>query len=68
MVEPGLCGSCVNARVVENRRGSSFYLCELSKTDPRFRKYPVLPVVQCDGYRREADGDGEDGSQRVEGR
>jgi hypothetical protein len=31
-------------------RGSVFYLCELSKVDPRFPKYPRLPVIECGGY------------------
>jgi len=47
---PGLCGSCQNARIIESKRGSQFYMCELSKTDPRFPKYPPLPVVSCTGY------------------
>ncbi len=55
MVEAGLCETCVNARRVENRRGSVFWLCELHTADPRFRKYPVLPVRACAGYRPEAD-------------
>lgn len=46
----GLCASCINARVIENRRGSQFYMCELSKTDKRFAKYPPLPVLNCVGY------------------
>jgi len=25
-------------------------LCSLSKTDPRFPKYPSLPVGSCSGY------------------
>ena len=29
----------------------TFYRCGLSETDPRFRKYPPLPVVQCTGYQ-----------------
>ena len=68
MVDPGLCGSCVNARVIENRSGSTFYLCELAKTDPRFRKYPLLPVLRCDGYRAEPDAEEADGPGRAEGR
>lgn len=40
---------------MESGRGSRFYLCELSKEDPRFRKYPVLPVRVCEGYRVEGD-------------
>jgi hypothetical protein len=43
----------VHARVVETARGSRFLLCELSRTDPRFPRYPNLPVLACDGF--EAD-------------
>lgn len=46
----GLCASCRNARTVKTRT-STFWLCELSKTDPRFPKYPRLPVQTCSGYR-----------------
>ena len=46
----GLCASCVHMRIVESARGSRFVLCGLSATDPRFAKYPRLPVVQCSGY------------------
>jgi hypothetical protein len=40
----------MHARVIESKRGSQFWLCGRSKVDPRFRKYPGLPVVQCIGY------------------
>jgi len=46
----GLCTSCVHAKVITSSRGSVFYLCQLSFTDPRFAKYPVLPVIACSGY------------------
>ena len=29
-----------------------FILCELSVTDPRFPKYPRLPVLSCEGYEK----------------
>lgn len=48
----GLCHDCVHARRIESARGSIFILCQLSTTDPRFPKYPRLPVVQCSGYSR----------------
>lgn len=48
--DPGLCGSCVNVRVVRSGKGSTFYMCELSKTDPAFPKYPRIPVLRCRGY------------------
>jgi hypothetical protein len=27
-----------------------FSRCELAKTDPRFPKYPRVPVISCDGF------------------
>ena len=51
--DPGLCGSCRNARIVKTGKGSRFYLCELSRTDPAFPRYPRLPVLRCRGYRVE---------------
>ena len=50
MSAPGLCAACGNARVVENRRGSRFWMCERSRTDARYPKYPVLPVLACPGF------------------
>lgn len=49
----GLCADCVHARRIESARGSVFFLCELSLTDPHFAKYPRLPVISCSGYARE---------------
>ena len=46
---PGLCATCAHARVVQGRR-SSFLRCGLSDTDPRFDRYPGLPVLECLGY------------------
>jgi hypothetical protein len=46
----GLCEACVNVRAVASRRGSRFLLCALSRTDPRFPKYPRLPVLSCAGF------------------
>lgn len=46
----GLCGTCAHHRLIGNRRGSRFYLCERAATDRRFRKYPPLPVLRCAGY------------------
>jgi hypothetical protein len=57
---PGLCASCRHRRWISNRRGSSFLLCEKSAEDPRFPKYPPLPVRACAGYEREGEpGEGE---------
>jgi 3-isopropylmalate/(R)-2-methylmalate dehydratase large subunit len=49
-VPAGLCETCRHARVVVSARGSRFVLCGLAAVDPRFPKYPRLPVVQCEGY------------------
>ena len=51
----GLCADCVNARIVESDRGAVFWRCELSARDPRFPKYPRLPVRECSGYQKSED-------------
>jgi len=55
----GLCGSCRHARVITSDRGSAFLLCRLSREDPRFARYPRLPVWRCPGHERERPGDAE---------
>jgi hypothetical protein len=50
----GLCGSCRFAQVITSSRGSTFYLCTLAASDPRFRRYPILPVRECAGYERDS--------------
>lgn len=56
MTNAGLCASCSHARIIESKRGSRFYLCERSRVDPRFPKYPPLPVLRCIGYEPNATG------------
>lgn len=46
----GLCLECQYARRLNSSRGSTFYRCGLSDTDPSFPKYPRLPILQCPGY------------------
>lgn len=46
----GLCETCRFHAIVTNNRGGEFHLCELSKTDPSYAKYPRLPVFNCTGY------------------
>lgn len=46
----GLCAGCDHARLVVSGRGSRFVLCERSRTDPRFPRYPALPVWACAGF------------------
>jgi hypothetical protein len=47
---PGLCEHCRYASRITNTRGSTFYLCERSKTDPAYARYPRLPILVCPGY------------------
>ena len=56
-MNPGLCATCAWARRVVSARESVFWRCGRSETDPRFPKYPRLPVLACAGYER---GDAED--------
>ena len=57
MTDPavGLCATCRWVRIVTNRRGSVFYRClraDMDPPDPRFVRYPPLPVLRCPGYER----------------
>jgi hypothetical protein len=46
----GLCERCAHRRDVRNTRGSTFTLCERSRSDPSFPRYPRLPVLECRGF------------------
>lgn len=46
----GLCSHCRYMRQIKSDRGSIFFMCQLSATDPSFPKYPRLPVTRCAGY------------------
>jgi len=52
MTEPplGLCAACRHTRRIESARGSVFWLCRRSATDPAYPRYPALPVVRCAGF------------------
>jgi len=47
---PGLCGTCQHALVIRSDRGARFIRCGRSDTDPRYSRYPPLPVAHCQGY------------------
>lgn len=51
----GLCDTCAHQRLIHNTRGSTFSLCERSRTDPSFPRYPRLPVRECHGWVRRGD-------------
>jgi hypothetical protein len=50
----GLCAGCRHARRVEAPR-TLYWMCRLSLTDPRYDKYPRLPVVVCAGYEKRVE-------------
>jgi hypothetical protein len=45
---------------VRTPKGSRFLLCERSRSDPRYAKYPPQPVVKCAGYEGAGWDDGQD--------
>lgn len=51
-MNPGLCATCFHLKIITSDKGSIFYRCGLSDTDPRFPKYPTLPVLRCTGWTR----------------
>jgi hypothetical protein len=54
----GLCADCAHARRIESSRGSLFYMCLRAEQDPAFRKYPTLPVRECEGYDKRLRAEG----------
>jgi len=46
---PGLCRACRHAQLLASAR-SVFVRCGLADSDPRFARYPALPVSACDGH------------------
>jgi hypothetical protein len=54
----GLCDRCRHQRLVPNSRGSVFSLCERSRDDERFPRYPRLPVLECVGFEPSPDASG----------
>jgi hypothetical protein len=53
----GLCSVCRHVNPVRSARGSLFWRCGRAATDPRFRKYPPLPVLRCPGFEPVTPGD-----------
>jgi hypothetical protein len=54
-VSAGLCATCRHVRRIASDRGSLFYQCRLAAQDPRFPRYPALPVRECPGYERDEE-------------
>jgi hypothetical protein len=59
VAQAGLCTTCDYRRSIVSGRGSTFVLCERWRTDPRYPRYPVLPVVRCAGFTERASMDPE---------
>jgi len=45
----GLCAGCVHARRVDTPR-SRFWLCDRSRLDTSYARYPRLPMRECPGF------------------
>lgn len=61
----GLCASCKHVRIIRSDRGSIFYLCRRSATDPSYAQYPRLPVLSCRGYEAQ-DSNAENETRRLQ--
>jgi hypothetical protein len=48
--DPGCCVACRHAKLNETRRGTAYLRCLRAEWDPRLRRYPTLPVLQCAGF------------------
>lgn len=53
----GLCDACRHQKLIGNTRGSTFSMCLLARVDPRFPKYPRIPVAACPGFEPGAGAD-----------
>ena len=52
--DAGLCADCRHRKENRTDRGSVFVYCRKSESDPRYPKYPSLPVLRCPGHEPEA--------------
>lgn len=57
-VVAGLCGLCVHRELLRSPR-SVFVRCGRAKDDPRFARYPALPVLECPGFEARAAAPGD---------
>jgi len=46
----GLCPACRHVKLLRSDRGSTFLLCQLSKTDASYPRYPPQPRLVCPGF------------------
>ena len=50
-----LCGSCRHVRRLGRDGGPTYFLCTRHRTDPRFARYPRIPVRRCCGFAAAPD-------------
>ncbi|HSM13667.1 MAG TPA: hypothetical protein VLA66_06335 [Thermoanaerobaculia bacterium] len=63
---PGLCSGCRHARLLRSRRGV-YLRCGRSDAEPRYRRYPSLPVLSCTGFEAASEGSAEAGGSAPPG-
>jgi len=52
---PGLCTSCRYCNQTKHPRGGApYYRCLRANEDPRYKRYPRIPVLECDGYEEDS--------------
>ena len=65
-INPGLCGSCEWSRRVNSHRGSVFWLCRAATFRSDLRKYPPLPVLECEVWKPLRPAESTDGEEETE--
>lgn len=50
MIQPGLCGACLHAKITATKRGTTYLRCTRAAWDKHLVRYPQLPVLQCAGF------------------
>jgi hypothetical protein len=53
-----LCDRCEYSRLISNSQGSTFLLCEYSRLDTSYARYPRLPVLACMAFQEKQGGEG----------
>jgi hypothetical protein len=51
----GLCSDCRFAKRIDSGKGSRFFFCRRSESDPGYPRYPGLPVLSCAGHEAVED-------------
>lgn len=54
-ISPGICATCLHVTIIRSDRGTIFYRCRLSDHDPKFSRYPRLPVRICKGWKENCE-------------